>query len=692
MGQYKKRYLEARKIENKWKTKTRLYIEIAKMLNKRKYKLEEIVLKLREKGFDVSENDILQYIEKLDHTIYLKIVYISIIKYLTVNKETKRKLEKLLNYADKNNLLKEILETISKLSYNNKPDMIPTYIVDLLNKIENPSKYTDLTWWIKAWKKAATLKERYLPAKIIGDLDYVETSITNAKALKITEKTLVKILTPWRNKTIYGTASFSSGVFRISVKRQILYLADFLNLEKQKIIEKARRAPFFIGVQEQEQIGFFTSIATRGIFALPNEIYRKIGKQKLVFIKITSKDQLQKTYARTINFSTSKTRKPEPYLQIRELPKGIYYVTLYTHRSFLSQIPEQTTNLYRQNIKINKHTPLENIEKTGRYQYNIGKAILSINNETYLPVNIQVDTKNNQINYTQIADDNKTILNIIQPLTENKPNKLEIKAYGKNYPVTAIREISVQIKNISTSNMYLILGEMKRNDRIYRKNILISEYGLIAKDQKIYEHVLNAKIPEINKDTRLFFDIKLVSYPIRVHELNIENHISIKLDDKVSTSLYYWNILKKYGNIGDIGETIAEKMMNEIVDFIINRYELSKDKIFFEYQGKIRDRDLYRSDFEVYCKEHNNIVGFVEVSIGQNIEKTLSKHLLKQLEERFTKERYSKVLIGVIIAIEYSPNNNLGKIVILAKEKNQKIIDITKYVYNKMTKKRNKDE
>jgi len=240
--------------------------------------------------------------------------------------------------------------------------------------------------------------------------------------------------------------------------------------------------------------------------------------------------------------------------------------------------------------------------------------------------------------------------------------------------------------------MYLILGEMKRNDRIYRKNILISEYGLIAKDQKIYEHVLNAKIPEINKDTRLFFDIKLVSYPIRVHELNIENHISIKLDDKVSTSLYYWNILKKYGNIGDIGETIAEKMMNEIVDFIINRYELSKDKIFFEYQGKIRDRDLYRSDFEVYCKEHNNIVGFVEVSIGQNIEKTLSKHLLKQLEERFTKERYSKVLIGVIIAIEYSPNNNLGKIVILAKEKNQKIIDITKYVYNKMTKKRNKDE
>ncbi len=242
MGQYKKRYLEARKIENKWKTKTRLYIEIAKMLNKRKYKLEEIVSKLREKGFDVSENDILQYIEKLDHTIYLKIVYISIIKYLTINKETKRKLEKLLNYADKNNLLKEILETINKLSHNNKPDMIPTYIIDLLNKIENPSKYTDLTWW----KKAADLKEKYLPAKTIGDLDYVETSLTNAKALKITEKTLVKILTPWSNKTIYGTASFSSGVFRISVKRQILYLTDFLNLEKQKTIDKAKTEPFFI--------------------------------------------------------------------------------------------------------------------------------------------------------------------------------------------------------------------------------------------------------------------------------------------------------------------------------------------------------------------------------------------------------------------------------------------------------------
>ncbi len=114
-----------------------------------------------------------------------------------------------------------------------------------------------------------------------------------------------------------------------------------------------------------------------------------------------------------------------------------------------------------------------------------------------------------------------------------------------------MREILVQIKNnISTSNMYLILGEIKRKDRIYRKNILISEYGLIAKDQKIYENILNAKIPEINKDTRLFFDIKLICYPIRVHELNIENHISIKLDDKVSTSLYYWNILKKSCIIG----------------------------------------------------------------------------------------------------------------------------------------------
>ncbi len=120
-------------------------------------------------------------------------------------------------------------------------------------------------------------------------------------------------------------------------------------------------------------------------------------------------------------------------------------------------------------------------------------------------------------------------------------------------------------------------------------------------------------------------------------------------------------------------------MMNEIVDFIINRYELSKDKIFFEYQGKIRDRDLYRSDFEVYCKEHNNIVGFVEVSIGQNIERTLSTHLLKQLEERFTKERYSKVLLGAIIAIEYSPNNNLGKNSNTSKRKKSK-----NYRYNKI--------
>ncbi|MCD6563673.1 MAG: hypothetical protein J7K23_07175 [Thermoproteales archaeon] len=236
------------------------------------------------------------------------------IKYLAINKQTERKIDKLLNYVNKNNLVKEILETINKLSYNNKPDMIPTYIVDLLNKIENPNKYTDLTWWIKAWKKAATLKEKYLPAKIIGDLDYVETSLTNAKALKITEKTLIKIFTPWSNKTIYGTASFSSGVFRISVKRQILYLTDFLNLEKQKTIDKAKTEPFFIGVQEQEKIGFFTSITTGGIFALPNEIPKNRETKTRIH-----KDNKQRSTAENIcknnklfNIKNEKTRTISP--------------------------------------------------------------------------------------------------------------------------------------------------------------------------------------------------------------------------------------------------------------------------------------------------------------------------------------------------------------------------------------------
>lgn len=92
MGQYKKRFLEARKIKNLWNTKTRLYIEIAKIISSsKKCTLEKMVLKLRKRGYNASRSEILQYIEKLNHTLYLKLLRKLIIKYLVLDREKRGK-------------------------------------------------------------------------------------------------------------------------------------------------------------------------------------------------------------------------------------------------------------------------------------------------------------------------------------------------------------------------------------------------------------------------------------------------------------------------------------------------------------------------------------------------------------------------------------------------------------------------
>jgi len=609
----------------------------------------------------------------------------------STREEIKENMRRVIRHAEKRRLTEKIIQVIKKLSDNGKSDLVPVFLKDILNKFENPSKHVDVTWWLNAWEDVTNLKGRYIPARAIGDLDYVETSIDNAKSLNIRDKSLLRILTPLTDKTIYGTASFSSRVCRASVKRQLHYLIHFLNLDKERVIKEAKSKTFFISLEDQNKVSFFTSIQARGIFALPEEIYELVGKQRLVFIKVLDKNNVERLYARTINFSTSKTRKPEPYLQIRELPKGIYYITLYNHKSFLSQQPEQNTNIQGYNFRIYRYTPLEQIQRSGRYLYDIGKAILSIGNDIHIPVNMQVDTKNNQINFTQTADDNKTILNITCPLSENKPIQLEIKYSGKNYPVTSIKRFLAYTENSVLSSAYIILGEMKRGNRVFRKKILISNENLITSSYDLSNFLTHIR-PPTTLGAKIFTTLNLVNSNIRVHNLNIESYISLEFDEKVRQSLYYWYILKNPQEIGNIGERILEKFINIFIDFAAERKNVSKNNVFLLYQGKTKEKRRFRADYEIYRKDINDIIGFIEVSIGQDLKRILEKHLIEQIEERFRHTLYRNSLFGIGVAIEYSPSSRLGKMVFLIKEKEKDIVNITNYFYNKIIKRMNNEK
>lgn len=160
--------------------------------------------------------------------------------------------------------------------------------------------------------------------------------------------------------------------------------------------------------------------------------------------------------------------------------------------------------------------------------------------------------------------------------------------------------------------------------------------------------------------------------------MNIGSYITLEFDEKVRESLYYWYILKNPHEIGNIGERIIEKFMDNFIGFVVERKGIPRNNVFILYQGKTREKRRFRADYEIYHKDTNNIIGFIEVSIGQDLRRILEKHLIEQIEERFRRTLYKDSLFGIGVAIEYNPTSRLGKMIFIAKEKEKDIVDITK--------------
>lgn len=660
MGQYRKTLIQQRQTENHYRKLDKTLRAISKTIGTRKWVIEqELLQQLRAQGTSIDPAKLRKHLKTLNpHLTILGEQFYNLKKRLGKNWKT---IQQLLDTAHTKNLQKPIIKIILALRHD--PQTLLHVAKDLNTKLTNPN--TDPHWWAKAWQNY-TKNPHKAPALPSPDASYIQFNPPPRHNIK--DGTPIQVHTPWHTTPILATAKKTGNTYRAHIKTQLQLLAQYTGKPYTQIQQEAKTTKPILHVTpaNPNHIHFLAKAHTKGRINIPQPAAKLIQNHPTIYTihTPTGKHTIIKTGTQRTRTKNNKTYT-ETYIQHKNLKPGTYHIEAQTPQEYLKNLAQPPVQLAGQEAHLYA-IRTQPAEKISRYQFLLGEGIWQLGD---VPIRTKIygDISRNTIHFaTQVLSSLKDEEFRITLDLDSGSLTGNIRQQNQVFHI-----INTQKFSSSYGEFYLITGERKAGKRVMRRKIVITREFLADQTHELYYKVLTGRDALIDK----------LSLTPRV-----ENYSTIDLEKVLDTGdiaiidlqekdfwpeLTYWKSLGNTSKLGYLGEKIAIALSDTFTNYI--QEKLGLEQVSMEYTALSSNN--IKPDFTFIHEE--NPEAFLEVSIGSDIARTLSYHLIPEAERRFIQENFK---LGLILALEYSIEENSLALLVAEKERGKPWKNITKYI------------